>query len=326
MRQYLIDMLSPESEEERSLLEGAEIDRQRYSSGEEFVINGARLGRGDGIGVRTHTRYTDFPRHRHNYVEMMIVLDGSITHDFGSEKVALSAGEILIMNKHVSHSVMRAEKQDLGVNVIMSDAFVGAVAPELAGTVFSALFNENSRADGTPVYLVLSSAKEKKHGNLVENLLFELTRESGSRKIMEKTVALLLLCLSEDDSLIIGGSSQRSREDKRIIKIKSYVKNNYRCPSLVELSKKTYLSVPYLSKFIKERLGMSFVELVREERLSRAMDLILNTGMPIGEIIRAVGYENESYFHRVFRERYGSTPLSVRKANGNNPHKTAKIE
>ena len=38
--------------------------------------------------------------------------------------------------------------------------------------------------------------------------------------------------------------------------------------------------------------------------------------LPISDIIAAVGYENGSYFHRVFKERYHTTPRAFRVANG----------
>ena len=43
-----------------------------------------------------------------------------------------------------------------------------------------------------------------------------------------------------------------------------------------------------------------------------------DTDLPISDIIAAVGYENNSYFHRVFKERYGVTPRAFRVANQKN--------
>ena len=83
MEEYLIARLSVMTEEVRRLLDGGELERSIYTAEDDFVINEARLRGGKGsISVRTHTRYADFPRHRHNYLEMMILLEGSITHVF----------------------------------------------------------------------------------------------------------------------------------------------------------------------------------------------------------------------------------------------------
>ncbi len=314
MEDYIISRLSVESEEEKRLLSGGELDRNLYTTEDEFIVRDARLraGRG-GISVRTHTRYAAFPRHRHNYLEMMIVLGGKITHVIDGEKITLSEGDVLLLNKHISHAIEQAGREDIGVNVIMSDDFVTAVSPELSGTVFSALFRENARHDGAPTFLHFTTGGRKKYENLVENLLLELLEESPDHVIMERTVSLLLSALSRLPALYLGGNLPRTQEEKRILEIHSYVKNNFRTASLSELGGRLYLSVPYLSKFIKTHIGKSFKELVVEARMERARELIFDTDMPIGEIIRAVGYENESYFHREFKARFGMTPLSVRK-------------
>ena len=75
-----------------------------------------------------------------------------------------------------------------------------------------------------------------------------------------------------------------------------------------------YMTPPYLSSLITSLFGMGFKELLYEERQSRAMRLLTETKLPIGEIIRSVGYENESYFHREFKARTGMTPLAYRKS------------
>ena len=318
MEKYILEILSRESEEETGILSGEVLNRKIYSGGEDFVVNEARLfGAGRGISARTHTRYTDFPLHRHNYVEMMIVLSGSITHRIDGEPFTLSTGEVLIMNKHVSHSVERSGKDDIGVNIIMSDRFIYGVTSELAGTVFSSLIKENAKENGSPIYLAFRTGGRKYLENAIENLLFELTVRGEDVGVMSGTVSLLLRYLSlENDELLIRGNVKTDKDDARRLDVLSYVKSNYRTASLTELSDKLYLTVPYLSKVIKESFGKSFKELVIDERMERARTSIEETTLPIGDIIRSVGYENESYFHREFKKRYGTTPLTIRKKRG----------
>ena len=315
MEKYLLDILSRESEEETGILGGEVLNRKIYSGGEDFVINEARLfGAGRGISARTHTRYTDFPKHRHNYVEMMIVLSGSITHRIDGEPLTLSTGEILIMNKHVTHSVDRSGKDDIGVNIIMSDRFIDGVAGELSGTVFSSLIKENAKDGGSAIYLAFRTGGRKYIDNAIENLLFELTVRGEDVGVMSGTVSLLLRYLSlENEELLLHGNVKADKEEARRLSILSYIKASYRTASLSELSDKLYLTVPYLSKLIKESFGKSFKELVVDERMERAKGAIEGTTLPIGDVIRSVGYENESYFHREFKKRYGYTPLAIRK-------------
>ena len=317
MEKYLLEFLSRESEEEAGILGGEMLNRKIYSGGEDFVVNEARLfGPRQSISARTHTRYVDFPLHKHNYVEMMIVLSGSITHEIDGEELTLSKGEILVMNKHVSHSIRHSGRDDIGVNIIISDRFIDGVAAELSGTVFSSLIKENAKDGGTPIYLAFSTEGRKYIENVIENLLFELTEKGGDAAIMTGTVSLLLRYLSvENKELLRVGNLKSDKDEARRLEILSYVRSHYRTASLTELGERMYLTVPYLSKITTELFQKSFKELVVDERMSRAKTAFESTKMSIGDVIRSVGYENESYFHREFKKRFGMTPLAMRKAS-----------
>ncbi|MBE6602051.1 MAG: helix-turn-helix domain-containing protein [Ruminococcaceae bacterium] len=72
-------------------------------------------------------------------------------------------------------------------------------------------------------------------------------------------------------------------------------------------------SEPYTAQLVKELTGRGFCEQVQERRLRRAASLLMNEELSVGEIIRTVGYENQSFFRRAFRTLYGMNPLEYRK-------------
>ena len=133
-------------------------------------------------------------------------------------------------------------------------------------------------------------------------------------KILRGTVSLLFNYLSlKSDKMLKLASHLPSRESSRKKEIISYIKGNFRGATLSELSGRMYLSSPYLSKLIAEYFGKSFKELLLEERIERAHEMFIKTEIPIGDVIRSVGYENESYFHREYKKAKGKTPLAARK-------------
>lgn len=179
MEDFLLSKISAISKEEERLLSGEELDLGLYTNNRDLIISSDKITGGErDITVRTHTRYTPFPTHRHNYLEMMIVLGGSITHRIGDETLTLGEGDILVLNKHVSHSIDRAQTPDIGVNIILSDTFVDSLAKELYETVFSELYTENLKSDGRGIFLCFSTRGNKQITNIIENLLFELTEYS----------------------------------------------------------------------------------------------------------------------------------------------------
>ncbi len=315
MEEYLLSKISAITEEEQQILAGAELERERYAVGADFIVTSGRItGKAKDITVRTHTRYVDFPMHKHNYLEVMIALSGSITHIIEGEELTLCKGDILILNKHISHSIKKADTYDIGVNVIIADSFMDSLSAELADTVFSQLIRENSKSEGAPTYLCFRTGENKQIGNIIENMLFELTEYRSDMKILRRTVSLLFDYLSlKSEKMLRASSYPADRESERKKTVAAYIKGNFRTATLSELSELMYLSSPYLSKLIKEYFGMSFKELLLRERIERARELFVKTQLPISDIIHSIGYENESYFHREYKKAVGKTPLASRK-------------
>jgi len=69
-----------------------------------------------------------------------------------------------------------------------------------------------------------------------------------------------------------------------------------------------------ISKLVKKHTNMTFKELLQEKRLNKAKQLLNETDISIVEIISLVGYENLTYFYKIFKEKYGYTPKDFRKS------------
>ncbi len=74
-----------------------------------------------------------------------------------------------------------------------------------------------------------------------------------------------------------------------------------------------HLTEPYLSKFIKEKTGETFGNLVKECRLNKACHILKTSNMLVEDISNMVGYDNPEHFIRVFKSQIGLTPIQYRK-------------
>ena len=61
-----------------------------------------------------------------------------------------------------------------------------------------------------------------------------------------------------------------------------------------------------------DRLGRNYKELLQIKRLNQAAFLLHSTRMPVADVSFAVGYDNTSYFHRIFKGYYGQSPREYR--------------
>jgi hypothetical protein len=79
--EHLLQKLSAVSPEEQELLEGSEIQRGIYMEADSDIIDAKKLlDTGRLIDIRPHTRFAHFPEHRHNYVEVVYMCQGTTTH------------------------------------------------------------------------------------------------------------------------------------------------------------------------------------------------------------------------------------------------------
>ncbi len=101
--------------------------------------------------------------------------------------------------------------------------------------------------------------------------------------------------------------------EERIVEIITYIQENYRNVTLETLSETFHLSKPYLSKYIREKAGMTFQDVVKKARMKKARTLLRETEQTVETIAAEVGYENVEHFNRLFKKSYDITPMQYRK-------------
>ena len=91
-----------------------------------------------------------------------------------------------------------------------------------------------------------------------------------------------------------------------------YIDSEYQSASLSDFSRKVKEEEYVLSRMIKKNTGRTFKDLLQEKRLSKACELLKNTDISIADISVLVGYDNTSFFHRLFRRTYDMSPRDYR--------------
>ncbi|MEK0313343.1 helix-turn-helix domain-containing protein [Cohnella sp. 56] len=82
------------------------------------------------------------------------------------------------------------------------------------------------------------------------------------------------------------------------------------------LAEYVHLNPAYLSRLFKKETGLSITDYLLGERMRMAKELISRSALPISEIARTLGYNNFSYFSRMFRKVYHANPQQFRKQAG----------
>ena len=313
MNKALLKKLSAVTDEEKRILAGErQIDRSLYMDGTRDVISGDKLlPSGRIITIRPHTRFIAFPEHSHDYVEMVYMCSGQTRHRVNGTEIVLREGELLMLGQHARQAIAPAGEGDVAVNFIVRPAFfsgtlsyLGEEETPLRRFVVSCLTGENETG-----YLLFHVAEVLPIQNLIENLLYTLTEQIPNRRgILQSTMGLLFAqLLNHTDALQF-----ETPEQKAVLSTLRYIEEHYADGSLTEIAARLHYELPYLSRLIRRSTGRNYTALLQEKRLSQAAWLLRNTQRKVDEISFSVGYENVSYFHRLFAARFGCSPKSYR--------------
>lgn len=316
MDTYLLNQLKSITSEERDLLSGRDgIDRSIYMNKDSAEIDSKLLlEKGKYITLRPHTRFVSFPKHTHNYVEMVYMCQGKTTHIINNTEVVLKTGEILILSQNAMQEIKPASEEDVAVNfIIMPQFFDTAISMiDESGSQIRDFLISCLRGDVENIgYLHFEVSDILPIQNLIENLIWTLVnKQINKRSINQLTMGLLFLQLvNHTDTLRTNSQTQNQQ---LMLQILRYIEENYRDGTLVELAKDLHYNPSWLSREIKKESGKTFTELIQSKRLSQTAFLLKTTSMKVIDICESVGYNNISYFHRIFQQEYNTSPHKYR--------------
>ncbi len=307
------------SNEEIDNLNGLnKIDRSIFTSPTSDIIDYHKLLKeNEQIAIRKHVRFCDYPMHSHNYLELIYVYNGSLTHYINGKEVVQHKGEFILLNQYVEHGTKFADENDIIFNFIIKPDFLTYLSQliddgnELSNFLFNSLYSYKN----TGSYLIFTVGECQDLQQLTEDIIQTKYSASLHKDVSAKLqVGLLLVKLMEYPERTIASSAD-SGDVTMMNMVYKYIHTEYREGSLAKLCEITHQSDYQLCKFIKKNTNKTFKDLIKEERLEQSANLLIHSTLSIMEVMDSVGYDNTTYFYRIFKERFGLTPKEYRKEN-----------
>lgn len=316
MTEELLKQLEIITPEEKQIMEGQKkINPDLYMSSDTAVVDAKKLlEAGKLIQIRTHTRFVHFPKHAHNYIEVIYMCKGSTHHIINGNDVILKEGELLFLNQKAQQEIYPAGKDDIAVNFIILPEFFdyGLKMMETEKNMLRDFIVDCLKGKDQPSsYMHFRVAGVLPIQNLVENLIWTIiSRQPNKRSINQITMGLLFLQLMNHmDYMELHSDNE---EQKLLFSVLGYIEEHYLDGTLSQLAEQMHYDLYWLSKEIKKLTGRNYTELVQTRRLHQAAYLLIQTKMSVIDVGMAVGYDNISYFHKIFRLYYGMTPRKFR--------------
>lgn len=134
---------------------------------------------------------------------------------------------------------------------------------------------------------------------------------------MEKTVNLMYNVLN---CILIEllESKKYSAKNPHVLNAIKYINDHITSPlSLNDVSEAIHISKEYTAKVFKEETGKTVTEYINEQKMLIAKDMLASNEVSLRETALNLGYENYSYFSRVFKKYFNASPAKIKNSTKN---------
>ncbi len=247
-------------------------------------------------------------QHIHPEIEMMLVTDGYLYYHINGKDIKVTKNQLIFVNTNQMHASYLKESKYCKFIVLLihpslykSNAFIFAsfAKPLLDNqNIDYLLFNEHTQLNQL-FHTMLKT--EKKHSSA-----YRLSLIADAHHVLEHLYESIE---NTHDTNILN------TEDITLLnRMTSFIYNNYSNKiSLQDIADVGNVSLSKCSRMFNHYMHHSPIDFLNLHRLEVASNLLRSTKKSISEISSSCGFEQQSYFNRMFKKEYGCTPSNYRK-------------
>lgn len=258
--------------------------------------------------------FKQVPLHWHSEIEIIVIKKGCgiVTVDLKKQKVTI--GDIIFIRSGQLHSIeqdgsnyMEYEnilfKKELLISGEYDLCAKNFIIPLIEGNIPSATFFTsvlhyyNDVANCINEIDILCSEQPEGYQLLLKSILFRL----------------IYIIISHKESIEITSTIQTKSLEK-LKYILKYVEEHYaEHITIEEMAKLTFYSKSHFMKFFKSHIGTGFIDYLNNYRLMMSEQMLKTSDLSVIEIAQLSGFDNISYFNRIFKKKYNLSPSKLRK-------------
>ena len=235
----------------------------------------------------------------HENVEILYILHGTGRIEIDAQHFELHEGDIVVVNSNCLHCVCTTDALLIYNCLIVDRSFCLANFFDTNKLLFTPVFRDLALADlmtrlqaeYTPPYRTAFRVQTIRA--LVMEIMASLCRDHTLPESTVRKESSLISCIKQAIGYIRTNSSQEI--------------------SLDDVSKFVGLSKYHFAREFRRITGHTFVSYVNLIRCEKAKHMLTEDHLAVGEIGHACGFENQSYFSKIFRSYTGLTPKDYRE-------------
>ena len=255
----------------------------------------------------------DFPLHIHDEFELNFIDGGKgIKRIVGDNITEIDNLEMVLIGSNIPHGWFTHECKNTDIHEITiqfhRDLFDEKLLQRNHLIFIKTLLERSVRG-------ILFS---KETIEVIKPRLIALTQKSGFGSVLELISILHDLSTSRNMQTLTSATFVNENfnyNSRRIEKAFEYMKSNYdKNITLDEIARIVNMTEVGFSRFIKKRTGKTFIDSLNDIRLGHASRFLIETTLTIAELSFRCGFNNMSYFNRIFKKRHNCTPKEFRKS------------
>ena len=244
--------------------------------------------------------------HNHNFYEIYYLLDGERSYFIDNAIYELRVGDVVIIPPNMLHRTI-GEKTKLHSRILINipcEILESEFAQEYDFLLHKHIFS-------------IPKKRRKFFEDLMDKIKYETeTDDSYSDYLIKKYINemfIFLLRANKKNEIVYADNET----DSRVGIAARFIRQNFaKQLTLEEIAGLLNIDRTYFCKMFKNKTGFSFSHYIKEVRVMEAAKLLVETDLSITDIALSVGYNDSSYFAKVFKNIKGTTPLAYRRMLG----------
>lgn len=270
----------------------------------------------NSIYISKHHRFAPYPLHSHQFLELNYMYSGKCREVVNGKEIKLHEHDLILLDTGSKHKIDPLNENDILVNFLFKGSnlsldFLNNINQQYSPSfnfVMNAIIGSNEDNHQNFMYI---NGKNSALPIVLEQVMNEyFFPKRFSNQIIKNYIPIIFFELARAVNAQI--ENEVTPNNEIIVPILKSIEQNYATISLDKLAEEISYSKNYVSNLIKDKTGQTFSELLNEQRMQHAYDLLTNTDLPVGTIIDRIGMSNRTQFYNKFEKYYHQKPSSLR--------------
>lgn len=252
--------------------------------------------------------------HNHEFFEMVYVYRGELHNEIDGTDIVQRDRTATLLNPYALHRPYTDSPQDIVYNILFKTEIITNTFLQLLSSddnqIIRFFLNSVYGISHTCNYLYFQLSEDL--SRLIQQIIAEwYDQKAMYRQVIVGDVIRLFAGLARDYHKQNAFSYLTSSEDTAS-RILQYMKQNYATTSIRDISDQFHCSPSAVSQMVKRKFSKNFSEIIMEFKMESACNYLKNSTLSTEKIAEIIGYNDLSYFHKVFKKNFSMTPKEYR--------------